>query len=162
MKKHIVKLLLTGIIITFLFNTNIIAEDRFEDGQVLRDILQDFHGEEIEEDTSFNGEIIDEFLGREDMLKLAYKIKDQIGLVGEEIDPYIENDNLPEEFLIKEEIFEKNYGQVNYSGFDKNKNYLEIFLTSYLDKEMDIEETYLYINCIKTGEIGRASCRERV
>lgn len=155
MKKHIVKLLLTGIILTFLFNTNIIAEDKFDDGQVLRNILQDFHGDEIEEDTSFNGEIIDEFLGREDMLKLAYNIKDQIALVGEEIDPYIENHNLPEEFFIKEEIFEKNYGQVSYSGFDKDKNYLEIFLTSYLDEEMDIEETYLYINCVKTEEFSK-------
>lgn len=144
------KFILTAIILIILFRTNIIAENKFEDGQVLRSILSDLDAEQIEEDISINAKILDEFTYENEMKELGEMIKNRVGLVGVEIDSLIEYDILPKKFFTKTVIFEEDYSQINYSGFDRNKNRIEIFLSSYLDKEMDLEETYLYINIIKS------------
>lgn len=143
------KLVLIGIILTILFKTTIIAENKFEDGQVLRNILEDMDATQLEEDISINAKILDRFIYEDEMEKLGEEIRDNIGIIGTQIDPLIEYDILPETFFTKTKIFEKNFSQVNYSGFDKDKNRVEIFLSSYLDEDENLNETYLYINFVK-------------
>lgn len=115
--------------------------------EILYSILKNLEGDYVEGDISANGLLIDKFLSVGELYNLGQEIINSIGMVGKELEK--ETNSISDGYYIKEEINEEGYKQLNYFGFDKNKNPLTIILSSYLTQDQLKGETYLYINLIK-------------
>lgn len=124
------------------------AQEELSENEILMSILNSLGGEFLEGDISINGLILDKFIENEkDLEDMGDHIIKSIGMKGEEVDLTV--DIIDKEYYIKEKIIDEGYMQINYFGFDDDKNPLTIILSSY-QKEGSYEgQTYLYINLIK-------------
>jgi len=141
------KVVLFVIIIFCLIPMLTQAKDIKSQEEVLLSILDTIGGEYIEGEISANGLLMEKFLSREELDKHGQVIIKDIGLVG--IEKNLNSDFIEKNYYVKEEINDKDYKQINYFGFDNDNNPLTIILSSYLDKDLNSGETYLYINLIK-------------
>lgn len=139
------KIALFVIIILCLLPVLTQAKDDIGQQEVLTDILRTMGGDFIEEDVSANGLLVEKFLNVEELDNIGQDIIRFMGLVGEErtSDIDINNGN----YYVKEVIKDEEYRQINYFGFDENKNPMTIILSSYVNMDQK-GETYLYINFI--------------
>lgn len=140
------KIILFVIILLCLVPILTQAVDKQNQDVLLLSILDTIGGEYLEGDISANGLLFEEFLDEKELNFIGENIIKSIGLVGKEtgINTY-EHD----EYYIKEAILDEEYKQLNYFGYDKDKNPLTIILSSYINEEKTKGETYLYINLIK-------------
>ncbi|MGO1468540.1 MAG: YwmB family TATA-box binding protein [Tissierella sp.] len=143
------KTIIFGLILILMLPFFSKADNSKDDLDVLEEILYDLEGQPTEVDIAFNGVIDDKFLGEKDISKLGEKLISEIGLVGEEVDPFILQEIDLNEYYSKMIIFEDNFSQINYDGYDIDENKISINLNSYLDEEMDKGETTLSISIIK-------------
>lgn len=143
------KTIIFGLILILMLPFFSKADNSKDDLDVLEEILYDLEGQPTEVDIAFNAVIDDKFLGEKDISKLGEKLISEIGLVGEEVDPFILQEIDLNEYYSKMIIFEDNFSQINYDGYDIDENKISINLNSYLDEEMDKGETTLSISIIK-------------
>ena len=143
------KIIIFGLILTLLIPIFSKADSSKGDLDVLEEMLYDLDGQATEVDIAFNGVIEENFLGEKDINVLGEKIISEIGLVGEEVDPFILQKIDLNEFYSKMIIFEDNFSQINYDGYDMYENKISVNLNSYLDEELGIGETTLSISIIK-------------
>src|SRR5699024_6729893 len=91
---------------------------------------------------------LDKFIEEEEATRLAEEILSKLKIKGREVDPLVYTEKNKGDIYTKEVIFEKDYSQISYEGFDKDKNHLSIILSSYLNEDDSSGETYLSINII--------------
>lgn len=128
------------------------ADDKNSDLDVLQDILYDLDGKPSEADIVFNGIIRDSFIGKDEMTYIGEELVSKLNLVGQEIDPFISQDREEGKFYAKMVIFERDYSQINYDGYDSKGNQISINLNSYKNKEIGLEETSLSISVVKEDD----------
>lgn len=148
------KIVIIGIIIILLLPIFTAADMKHEEIDILSNILEDFQGEFVEGDIVFNGMILDEFIGQDQMDKIGREVVKELNIVGKEIDPYI-SQKLIGDYYAKEIIFEEDFSQINYYGYDKEKNQISINLNSYFNSEEKKGETYLCINIVKDDDFSK-------
>ena len=98
------------------------------DWELLENILEDFEGNPNEAELVFNGVIKDKFMDQNAISMLGNDLVSKLELVGEEIDPFILEDFNLDNAYSKRVIFEDDYSQINYDGYDKGKNQISINL----------------------------------
>ncbi|HZK00310.1 MAG TPA: YwmB family TATA-box binding protein [Tissierellaceae bacterium] len=145
------KLILVAIIITLLIPLGSSAQTEYGELDILYSIMNDLGGEIKEEDIIFNGVILDRFIMADEMEALGADLVSQIGLVGQEVDPFI-IDKYNGEHYTKEVIFEDNFGQICYIGQDMDNNKIALILNSYKYEEELNGDTYLYLNLVKDSD----------
>lgn len=146
------KMIIFGIILFLILPGITMADEKYEDYDLLLDMVNDLQGEVQEGDIVFNGVISQEFMEEEEMVKLGEEIKVDLNLLGREIDPLIVQEEVVENFYTKEVIFDRGFSQINYNGYDGNGNAITIILSSYLDTDTLKGETYLCINIVKVSD----------
>lgn len=146
------KIILFGIILSLLLPAISIGERRYSEQELLCNIVEDLGGECREMDGVFNGVILKRFIQEEEMTTIAEDIKSRLGIIGEEIDPFIVYDELPERYYEKEIIFDEDFSQITYRGHDSFKNSIAMIISSYFDRETLEGETYLCINIVKDSD----------
>lgn len=146
------KIITFGLILFLLIPIFIKAEKTDSEWDVLEEILYDLEGEPSEGDIVFNGVILDSFIKQDEINRLGEKIVENLELVGEEIDPFILQDKTIGEYYSKMVIFEEDYSQINYDGYDYNGNQIFINLNSYINEEINLEETSLSISIVKDDD----------
>lgn len=148
------KVILLLIIIALLVPIGSTAETKYDEQKVLYTVMDELAAITKEEDTIFNGVIIDKFIEQDEAELVGEEVKNKIGLLGIEVDPLI-NSNYIGDYYTKEVIFEENFSQICYIGQDKYKNNIAIILNSYYHQEELIGETYLYVNVVKSSDFLR-------
>lgn len=128
------------------------AQETNGEWKVLEDILYDLEGKPSEGDMVFNGIIKNRFMKEEEIISLGNQIVEKLGIVGEEIDPFIVQDKQKDKFYAKMVIFEENYSQINYDGYDDDGNQISINVNSYINEEISLEETSLSISIVKNDD----------
>lgn len=141
------KIILFVIILSFLIPILTQAETEYTKEQILFSLLDSLDGEFEEGDISINGLIKGEFINDEELDKLGDETVKKLGIVGKQVAGDIDFNG--KEYYIKEKISDEGYGQINYFGFDLDKNPLTIIISSYLNESSKKGETYLFINLIK-------------
>lgn len=141
------KIILFVIILSFLIPIFTQAETEYSQEEILLSILNSFDGDFEEGDITINGVIKEEFIYEDELDKLGKEIIKKLGMIGELVDNDV--DIVGKEYYIREEIADEGYKQINYFGFDPNRNPLTIILSSYLNEISQNGETYLFINLIK-------------
>lgn len=126
------KILIIAIIISILIPILTIAEKDIDENEILVNILNDLGGELQEGETSINGVLIKKFLDKEGLNKLTNELLDKIGIL--EFD--------------REEIYGDGYSQINLYSYDENNNPITLIISSYVDEDSKMDETYLYLNLI--------------
>lgn len=146
------KILILGIIILILLPVLTMADKNKEEVEILKELLLDLGAEHFETDLVFNGSLKKEFIGEEETRKLGEEILGRFKLQGSEVDPLVERNKKLGQVYHKQVIFEDNYSQVSYSGYDRDNNLISIYLSSYLYEGNSKGETYLCINIIKKDD----------
>ncbi|HLS52462.1 MAG TPA: YwmB family TATA-box binding protein [Tissierellaceae bacterium] len=146
------RVILFAIIILLLIPFFSRADKEYLEYEFLETILQDLEGEFIQGDVVINGVLIDEFIEKEEIEVLGSNILKKLKLVGRPVDPLIKGNEVTEKTYTKEVIFESDYNQIIYSGLDKEKNLISIFVSSYIYNEKKEGETYLCINIVKNDD----------
>lgn len=146
------KIILFGIILSLLLPTMTIGENKYNEQELLCNMVKDLGGECVELDSVFNSVILNRFLEEEEMVLLAEDIKIKLGIIGTEIDPLIVYEKLPEKYYAKEIIFDEDFSQITYYGSDIYKNSITMIISSYFDKDISKGETYLCINIVKDSD----------
>lgn len=126
------KILIFAIIISILIPILSIAEKDYDENEILLNILNDLGGELQEGETSINGVLLKKFLDKNGLNILTNELLDKIGIV---------------EFH-REEIYGDGYSQINLYSYDSNKNPITMIISSYIDEDSKMDETYLYLNLI--------------
>lgn len=140
------KIILFVIILLCLIPMLTQAEEKQNQEVLLLSILDTIGGEYLEGDISANGLLFEKFLQEKELNLIGENIIKSIGLVGKESGI---NTGEKDYYYVKETISDEEYKQLNYFGFDKDRNPLTIILSSYFNEEKTKGETYLYINLIK-------------
>ena len=146
------KLFIFAIIIFLLIPIFPKADETGKEIDVLKDMLDDLDGELTEGEMAFNGVIKTRFMEKEEITSLGDVLLERLNIVGQEIDPFILQDEVIGEFYSKMIIFEEDYSSINYDGHDIKGNQISINLNSYIDKETKVEETTLSISIIKSND----------
>lgn len=131
------------------------AEETNGEWNVLEDMLYDLEGKPSEGEMVFNGVIKNGFMKEKEITSLGETMVKKLGLVGEEIDPFILQEKTKDKFYSKMVIFEKDYSQINYDGYDSNGNQISINLNSYINEEVNLEETSLSISIVKDDDFSK-------
>ena len=126
------KILIFAIIISILIPILSIAEKDYDKNEILLNILNDLGGELQEGETSINGVLLKKFLDKNGLNILTNELVDKIGII---------------EFH-REEIYGDGYSQINLYSYDSNKNPITMIISSYIDADSKMDETYLYLNLI--------------
>ena len=132
MKKYN-KLILWGIILSLSIPIIGLCIEKAEKRDLLTGILDETGAEFLEGDVDIGGAIIDRFMDIDEMLEIAYEIKERLGL---------------EENYHLEDIEDEGFAQLTIQGSDNYNNFVTIILSSYEDMETN-GETSLFINFIK-------------
>lgn len=143
------KFILIAIIICLLIPVLTLADKKYEEEVILYNFLQDLGGEYVESDVSVNISLGKGFLGEKEMREIGDTLINILGIQGKELDPYIKYHKIDGNHYFKEFIFEHDYSQIIYSGYDKGKNQITGILSSYLDNKTGIGESFIYINIVK-------------
>ena len=126
------KILIFAIIISILIPILSLAEKDYDENEILLNILNDLGGELQEGETSINGVLLKKFLDKDELNNLTNELLAKIGIV---------------EFH-REEIYGDGYSQINLYSYDSNKNPITMIISSYIDADSKMDETYLYLNLI--------------
>ncbi len=145
------KFILFAIIVVLLIPIGSSAETKHQELDVLYTIMDSLQGQTNEEETIFNGIILDRFIDTEEMEAIGDMIVSKLGLIGLESDPNTSN-NLKSGYYTKEVKAEENFRSIHYMGQDKYKNNIIIILTSYNYEEELTGDTYLCINLVKNSD----------
>ncbi len=143
------KIILFAIIISLLIPTITMAGKRHSEKDVLKGILEEFKGEFLEGDLNMGGVLLDEFISQEAMEILGQKVKELLGIVGEEVDINRDITDLEGQYYAKEVIYEEGFNQLSIYGYNVNGNPITVIIASYLSPEISKGETTLFINLIK-------------
>ena len=141
------KIILFVIILSFLIPILTQAEKKYNQEEILLSLLNSLDGEFEEGDISINGLIKEGFINHDELDKLGDETVKKLGIIGKEVADYVDING--KEYYIKEKISDEGYEQINYFGFDSNRNPLAIIISSYLNESSKKGETYLFINLIK-------------
>ena len=131
-----------AIILLLLIPAFTMADKKYEEEEILLNILEEVGGDFIEGDLNMGGVILDEFSNISTMKDLAEEIKTTLEITEIQLD---ENE---EELTIEEEGF----NQITIYGNDEKQNMITLILTSYLDSKGINGETTLFINLIKNQQ----------
>ena len=131
-----------AIILLLLIPAFTMADKKYEEEEILLNILEEVGGDFIEGDLNMGGVILDEFSNISTMKDLSEKIKTTLGITE------IQLDESEEDLIIEEEGF----NQVTLYGNDEKQNMITLILTSYLDSKGINGETTLFINLIKNQQ----------
>lgn len=146
------KIIIFAIILFLLIPIFPKAEETMGEWDVLEDILYDLEGKPSEGDMVFNGILKKHFMKEDEITSLGEQMVKRLGLVGEEIDAFILQDEGKGESYAKMVIFEEDFSQINYDGYDSNGNQISINLNSYINEEINLEETSLSISIVKDDD----------
>lgn len=149
---HMKRLVCVFIILGLLIPIGSQAETKKDELDILYNIMEGLDGKCLEVDLVFNGIIFDTFIDGEELKLIGEEVRTKLGIVGKEVDPYIEEEVL-EEHYTKEVIFQEDFNQITYIGQDEDLNKIVIILTSYEYDEVKSGETYLYINIMKNSDL---------
>lgn len=145
------RVFIIAIILCLLIPIFTMADKKYKEFDLLTNVLSDLGGESFQADIVTNGIILDRFIERKEMEQLGGEILLKLGILGSEVDPLIAGNSASKNTYTKEVIYESDYSQIIYSGYDDNDNIVSIFLSSYI-YEGKLGETYLCINVIKDGD----------
>lgn len=124
-----------AIILIFILLPGFIqANDTLDEEEIMSRFLKELEAVYVKGDISANQMIYEEF----------YQLEVLEG-IGDSIKEYFQFDEI--EMLIQDE---KNYCQINYYGYDRDKNEVTIILSSYFNEEEKNGGTYLYINFLNS------------
>lgn len=146
--KYIKRLIILGIIIVLL--TPMLGFSREKNElKLMMDILKDTKASFVEGDISICGVILDRFLSENEMLQISESLIKELEIEGTLLlTKKIENEPLKKGYYLQEFFEEEGLNQLIVQGFDKRDNLITINLSSYQNKEDQLEETSLYINLI--------------
>lgn len=143
------KIILFAIIVTLLIPAFSIAGDKYDENDLLVHMLKDLKGEFLEGDLNMGGVLLEEFLSIEEMEMLSEKIKNKLGVIGEEMDFNRDISEMDGEYYAKDVIYDDEFHQVSIYGYDQKKNPITIIISSYLNPEFNESETTVFVNLIK-------------
>lgn len=146
------KLLILGIIILILLPVLTMADKATEEIDVLKNLLIDLGADHYETDLVFNGSLMKKFIKEKEINEIGERILKKLDIKGYEVDPLVNQDKELGQVYYKQIIFEDNYSQVSYSGYDDDNNLISIYLSSYLYDANSKGETYLCINIVKKDD----------
>lgn len=146
------KIGLFAIILFLIIPSFIRADVKYEEYDLLLNMMEELDVEVKEGDIVVNGIIKRDFTNEKDLNLLGEEIIKDLNIMGEEIDPLIAYEKNIENSYTKEVIFDEGFNQINYYGYDDNNNAFTVILSSYLDQATLIGETYLCINVIKDSD----------
>lgn len=151
------KTIIFGLILFLLIPIFTKADATNGEWDILENMVYDLDGQVIEADIAFNSIIGNKFLGKEEIEILGEKLIEKTGLIGEEMDPFILQDRSKNDFYSKMVIFEDDFSQINYDGWDKDGNKISINLNSYKNTDINLTETALYIGIIKDEDFSNTN-----
>ena len=146
------KVFLFVIIVFLLVPTFSIANTKYNENDVLTGILKEMKGEFLEGEIKIGGVILDEFISKERIKEIGKEIKDDLELIGEELDQNRGDLFLEGNYYLIEEIYEEGFNHLTIYGYSVEHNPVTIMVSSYFSPEINIGETTLFINIIKSDK----------
>lgn len=143
------RIFLFVIILFLLLPTFSTANMKYSERDVLTGILKELKGEFLEGEINIGGVILDEFISKERIKEIGREIKDELKLIGEELDQNQGDLLLEGKYYLVEEIYEEGFNHLAIYGYSEEQNPVTIMLSSYLNPDINIGETTLFINIIK-------------
>ncbi|NLV87899.1 MAG: YwmB family TATA-box binding protein [Tissierellia bacterium] len=143
------RIIIFAIIVFLLVPTFSVANTKYSENDVLTGILKEFKGKFLEGEINIGGVILDEFISKEKIKEIGKEIKDELELIGEELDQNRGDLFLEGKYYLIEEIYEEGFNHLIIYGYSAEQNPVTIMLSSYFSPEINIGETTLFINVIK-------------
>lgn len=143
------KILILAIIIMLLIPTFTSAGKKYTEEEILLGMLREVKGEFLEGELNIGGTLLDRFIGEMEINQLGDKIKESLGVLGDEIGPNQKDLFLDGKYFLKEEIYEEDFNHLAIYGYHGEENPITIIISSFLNSQANIGETTLFINVIK-------------